>query len=85
MPGPEKWPNNVLSKGGTIKPFDPKTRETITAATLAVSDVREDGRHSIALDVPQGHRQDAAGNLPGAVPRPHPDLPGEAVRLLLLD
>ncbi len=40
----------VLNKSGTIKLFDPQTKTATLAATLTVSDVREDGLHSIVLD-----------------------------------
>jgi len=40
----------LLSKDGTIKIVDPKDNSTTPAATLKVSNVREDGLHGIALD-----------------------------------
>jgi cytochrome c len=40
----------ILSKNGVVRLFDPQTKASTTAATLAVSDVREDGLHSIVLD-----------------------------------
>ncbi|MEO6098531.1 MAG: PQQ-dependent sugar dehydrogenase, partial [Fibrobacteria bacterium] len=40
----------ILSKSGTIKLFDPKTNTSTTAGTITVSDVREDGLHSLVLD-----------------------------------
>ncbi len=40
----------VLSKNGTIRLYDPATGATTTAATLVVSNVREDGLHSLVLD-----------------------------------
>jgi len=40
----------VLSKNGLIQLHDPATGTTTTAATLTVSNVREDGLHSLVLD-----------------------------------
>ncbi len=39
-----------LSKNGTIKLYDPVAKSTSTVATLTVSNVREDGLHSMVLD-----------------------------------
>ena len=40
----------LLSKGGSIRLYDPKTGDNAAAANLTVSNVREDGLHGIALD-----------------------------------
>lgn len=40
----------ILSKSGTVRLFDPVSKSSTTAATLTVSNVREDGLHSIVLD-----------------------------------